>query len=230
VCVFVHSRFVKNLLIWSWETNPSFLRWFCHIHPSRRRGSPPDPCIFWDEGGDKAVQHPLTWPRRSASSPPPSTKQREQNWTRMRTRWAGGNSRRGWGASRWSAAYAARDLTKGRSTVRQGSWMGALLGRSTTAAHTSHAGGLEPPFVSKEEKHLTKGKKGWECYPVTPHRKIGLQLLKTILYQKFERCEKKLRRISWRASHFLHIKKSFLNKYASLFKVCLWFHVKEDAC
>jgi hypothetical protein len=31
VCVFVHSRFIENPPIWSWETNPSFLRWFCHI-------------------------------------------------------------------------------------------------------------------------------------------------------------------------------------------------------
>jgi hypothetical protein len=30
VCVFVHSRFVEKPPIWSWETNPSFLRWFCH--------------------------------------------------------------------------------------------------------------------------------------------------------------------------------------------------------
>jgi hypothetical protein len=30
MCVFVHSRFVENPLIRSWETNPSFLRWFCH--------------------------------------------------------------------------------------------------------------------------------------------------------------------------------------------------------
>jgi hypothetical protein len=28
--VFAHSRFVENPPIWSWETNPSFLRWFCH--------------------------------------------------------------------------------------------------------------------------------------------------------------------------------------------------------
>jgi hypothetical protein len=28
--VFVYSRFVENPPIWSWETNPSFLRWFCH--------------------------------------------------------------------------------------------------------------------------------------------------------------------------------------------------------
>jgi hypothetical protein len=28
MCVFVHSRFIENPLIWSWETNPSFLRWF----------------------------------------------------------------------------------------------------------------------------------------------------------------------------------------------------------
>jgi hypothetical protein len=30
MCVFVHSRFVENPLIWSWEINPSFLIWFCH--------------------------------------------------------------------------------------------------------------------------------------------------------------------------------------------------------
>jgi hypothetical protein len=30
MCVFAHSRFVENPSIWSWETNPSFLRWFCH--------------------------------------------------------------------------------------------------------------------------------------------------------------------------------------------------------
>jgi hypothetical protein len=30
MCVFVHSRFIENPPIWSWETNPSFLRWFCH--------------------------------------------------------------------------------------------------------------------------------------------------------------------------------------------------------
>jgi hypothetical protein len=30
LCVFAHSRFVENPPIWSWETNPSFLRWFCH--------------------------------------------------------------------------------------------------------------------------------------------------------------------------------------------------------
>jgi hypothetical protein len=30
VCAFAHSRFVENPPIWSWETNPSFLRWFCH--------------------------------------------------------------------------------------------------------------------------------------------------------------------------------------------------------
>jgi hypothetical protein len=29
--VFVDSRFVENPPIWSWETNPSFLRWFCYI-------------------------------------------------------------------------------------------------------------------------------------------------------------------------------------------------------
>jgi hypothetical protein len=28
--VFVYSRFVEDPPIWSWETNPSFLRWFCH--------------------------------------------------------------------------------------------------------------------------------------------------------------------------------------------------------
>jgi hypothetical protein len=28
--VFAHSCFVENPLIWSWDTNPSFLRWFCH--------------------------------------------------------------------------------------------------------------------------------------------------------------------------------------------------------
>jgi hypothetical protein len=31
ICVvFVYSRFIDNLPIWSWEANPSFLRWFCH--------------------------------------------------------------------------------------------------------------------------------------------------------------------------------------------------------
>jgi hypothetical protein len=35
--VFVYSRFIENLLIWSWETNPSFLRRFYHTH--RRRHS-----------------------------------------------------------------------------------------------------------------------------------------------------------------------------------------------
>jgi hypothetical protein len=30
LCVFAHSRFVENPPIWSWETNPSFFRWFCH--------------------------------------------------------------------------------------------------------------------------------------------------------------------------------------------------------
>jgi hypothetical protein len=30
VCVFAHSHFVENPPIRSWETNPSFLRWFCH--------------------------------------------------------------------------------------------------------------------------------------------------------------------------------------------------------
>jgi hypothetical protein len=31
LCVaFAHSRFIENPLIWSWEMNPSFLRWFCH--------------------------------------------------------------------------------------------------------------------------------------------------------------------------------------------------------
>jgi hypothetical protein len=31
ICVvFVYSRFVENPPIWSWETNPSFLRWFCN--------------------------------------------------------------------------------------------------------------------------------------------------------------------------------------------------------
>jgi hypothetical protein len=30
LCVFAHSRFVENPPIRSWETNPSFLRWFCH--------------------------------------------------------------------------------------------------------------------------------------------------------------------------------------------------------
>jgi hypothetical protein len=30
MCVFAHSRFVENPPIWSWETNSSFLRWFCH--------------------------------------------------------------------------------------------------------------------------------------------------------------------------------------------------------
>jgi hypothetical protein len=33
VCVFVHSHFIENPPIWSWETNPSFLRWFCHNFP-----------------------------------------------------------------------------------------------------------------------------------------------------------------------------------------------------
>jgi hypothetical protein len=28
--VFAHSCFIENPPIWSWETNPSFLRWFCH--------------------------------------------------------------------------------------------------------------------------------------------------------------------------------------------------------
>jgi hypothetical protein len=44
MCVFAHSHFVKNPLIWSWETNPSFLRWFCHTNPSvlswHRQGLP----------------------------------------------------------------------------------------------------------------------------------------------------------------------------------------------
>jgi ribonuclease HI len=33
--VFVYSCFAENPTIWSWETNPSFLRWFCHscAHP-----------------------------------------------------------------------------------------------------------------------------------------------------------------------------------------------------
>jgi hypothetical protein len=31
MCVFAHSCFIENPPIWSWETNPSFLRWFCHI-------------------------------------------------------------------------------------------------------------------------------------------------------------------------------------------------------
>jgi hypothetical protein len=30
MCVFVHSRFIENPPIWSWETNPSFFRRFCH--------------------------------------------------------------------------------------------------------------------------------------------------------------------------------------------------------
>jgi hypothetical protein len=30
MCVFAHSRSVENPPTWSWETNPSFLRWFCH--------------------------------------------------------------------------------------------------------------------------------------------------------------------------------------------------------
>jgi hypothetical protein len=30
MCVFAHSRFIENPPIGSWETNPSFLRWFCH--------------------------------------------------------------------------------------------------------------------------------------------------------------------------------------------------------
>jgi hypothetical protein len=31
ICVvFVYSHFTENPPIWSWETNPSFLRWFCH--------------------------------------------------------------------------------------------------------------------------------------------------------------------------------------------------------
>jgi hypothetical protein len=34
VCVFVHSRFVENLPIWSWETNSSFLSWYCHNNPA----------------------------------------------------------------------------------------------------------------------------------------------------------------------------------------------------
>jgi hypothetical protein len=29
MCVFVHSCFNENPPIWSWETNPLFLRWFC---------------------------------------------------------------------------------------------------------------------------------------------------------------------------------------------------------
>jgi hypothetical protein len=36
VCVFAHSRFIENPPIWSWETNPSFLRWFCHSTPPGR--------------------------------------------------------------------------------------------------------------------------------------------------------------------------------------------------
>jgi hypothetical protein len=31
MCVFAHSRFIENPPIRSWETTPSFLRWFCHI-------------------------------------------------------------------------------------------------------------------------------------------------------------------------------------------------------
>jgi hypothetical protein len=30
VSVFAHSHFIENPLIWSWEIDPSFLRWFCH--------------------------------------------------------------------------------------------------------------------------------------------------------------------------------------------------------
>jgi hypothetical protein len=45
--VFVDSRFAKNPLIRSWETNTSFLRWFCHTPPPIARSltnlhHPPD--------------------------------------------------------------------------------------------------------------------------------------------------------------------------------------------
>jgi hypothetical protein len=36
LCMFAHSHFVENLPIWSWETNPSFLRWFCHNNPAQK--------------------------------------------------------------------------------------------------------------------------------------------------------------------------------------------------
>jgi hypothetical protein len=39
LCVFAHSRFIENPPIWSWETNPSFLRWFCHKDAYRKVGA-----------------------------------------------------------------------------------------------------------------------------------------------------------------------------------------------
>jgi hypothetical protein len=37
--VFVYSRFVENPPICSWETNPPFLRWFCHNKRGEKHSS-----------------------------------------------------------------------------------------------------------------------------------------------------------------------------------------------
>jgi hypothetical protein len=60
LCVFAHSRFVENPPIWSWETNPSFLRWYCH----RRRRNIRDDCrLDWSLRhyvGNEDILHKLS--------------------------------------------------------------------------------------------------------------------------------------------------------------------------
>jgi hypothetical protein len=37
MCVFAHSRFIENPLIWSWEMNHYFFRGFCHNSVAKKR-------------------------------------------------------------------------------------------------------------------------------------------------------------------------------------------------
>jgi hypothetical protein len=39
MCVFVHSQFIENPPVWSWEINPCFLGGFCHNGPMDRSAS-----------------------------------------------------------------------------------------------------------------------------------------------------------------------------------------------
>jgi hypothetical protein len=57
-CVLVHSRFVENASTWSWETNPSVLRWFYHISDGGGQGSGRRSQIRRRRGGRMAHRRP----------------------------------------------------------------------------------------------------------------------------------------------------------------------------
>jgi hypothetical protein len=62
--VFTHSHFIKNPLIWSWETNPLFMRWFYHIkhygitamEKRRNKFDGSEPIRWWEESPLRTLQ------------------------------------------------------------------------------------------------------------------------------------------------------------------------------